>query len=179
MGIRSTPARLARRGPPDRHLSTDPQKPCNFRLTLGPISYIMLTTKCDLFRSLFVSCVKAKTPESGWLFPPSAYCPHDCDDCNNPCKLSRYHVGPHRCGARHYGRRIMRSAALSTRFVCQIFASCWKTDLQGAKNETNTLPTHTRGSGTRGGNPQSSTKTVVLRWCACAFSFPEGNGGQV
>jgi hypothetical protein len=40
-------------------------------------------------------------PESGWLFPPSAYCPHDCEFCPTPCKLSRYHVGPHTCGKRH------------------------------------------------------------------------------
>ncbi len=40
-------------------------------------------------------------PEQGYLFPPSAYCPHDCEWCTLPCKLSRYHLGPHTCGARH------------------------------------------------------------------------------
>lgn len=40
-------------------------------------------------------------PESGYLFPPSAYCPHDCECCPLPCKLSRYHLGPHTCGKRH------------------------------------------------------------------------------
>jgi|SRR5215831_18634427 len=140
----------------------------------------MLTSETVLFRHLFVTCVKPKAPESGWLFPPSSYCPHDCDDCNNPCKLSRYHVGPHRCGARHYGNRVKAAFALACGNVRKIFAGCCSNDYLRGINETNTLPTHSRGSGTRGKNPRGSAQVgVALRAGACAFSFPEGNGGQV
>jgi hypothetical protein len=73
------------------------RKSRRFPLTSRPISYIMLTIKSGYFRHLFAR----SKPESGYLFPPSAYCPHDCDDCSLPCNLSRYHVGPHTCGKRH------------------------------------------------------------------------------
>jgi len=66
-------------------------------LTSRLISYIMLTIKLGCFRPSF----SHPRPQSGWLFPPSSYCPHDCECCPLPCKLSRYHVGPHTCGKRH------------------------------------------------------------------------------
>jgi hypothetical protein len=81
--------------PPARHTYSQLSPAvCIFRLTWCPISYIMLTTKSVQFAPLWISRGKRATPESGYLFPPSAYCPADCDDCNLPCKLSRYHVGP-------------------------------------------------------------------------------------
>ena len=61
----------------------------------------MLTTKSAQFAPLWISRGKRATPESGYLFPPSADCPADCDD---------YHVGPHR-GARRTPLRIIRLPA--------------------------------------------------------------------
>jgi len=93
------------RTPSETYLSTAQLSRCIFGLTARPISYIMLTTKSIQFAPLWISRGKRATPESGFLFPPSAYCPSDCEFCNLPCKLSRYHVGTHSCGARHYPDR--------------------------------------------------------------------------
>jgi len=51
--------------------------------------------KWDSFRPPVRNLWKIKGPETGYLFPPSAYSPFDCEYCSNPCKLSRYHVGDH------------------------------------------------------------------------------------
>jgi hypothetical protein len=43
--------------------------------------------------------------------------PHDCDTCNLPCKKSRYHIGPHSCGAQaaSVSSRISRLGLLMVR----------------------------------------------------------------
>ena len=120
------------------------------RLVSPPVCILWISKGCYLL--LFR---RPKQPQSGWLFPPSTYCPHDCDTCNLPCKLSRYHVGSHRCGARHTPRRIMRiAAAFYTDFVrfsaksavefVNFFAPRWSIHFLGAINENNTFTTHPR-----------------------------------
>jgi hypothetical protein len=91
-----------------RRKNTDSRR---FPLTSRPISYIMSTRKTVSFRLVL--------PQSGWLFPPSAYCPHDCECCPLPCKLSRYHLGPHTCGKRH--SRFSTVAKLSFYLL-----ACWR-----------------------------------------------------
>src|SRR6266481_1062228 len=82
----------------------------------------MLTRIYNSFRLTF-------SRESGWLFPPSEYCPHDCDACTLPCKLSRYHLGPHTLGKGFFllcsvARKIPRGGAGSMQkldaWVCPV-----------------------------------------------------------
>lgn len=62
---------------------------------------VILCKLAEKFLSLPI--LRGRKPETGYLFPPSQYCPAECERCQNPCKLPRYHVGPHWCGYRHGG----------------------------------------------------------------------------
>jgi len=169
------------RTPSETYLSTAQLSRCIFGLTASPISYIMLTTKSVQFAPLWISRGKHATPESGFLFPPSAYCPADCEYCTLPCKLSRYHVGPHACGARHSPRR--QSPPFSSlwkvsRTLVNFLLGRWSAFFGGAINDE-TPTTDSRGFGTCAKNPESPTQSVG-RSCVCdGFFFPEGNRGQV
>src|SRR6266849_1875066 len=70
----------------------------------------------------FAPSSRGPKPLTGYLFPPSAYCPHDCEWCPLPCKLSRYHVGPHYCGGRHSARGSRFAALLSSLALCKVSA---------------------------------------------------------
>jgi hypothetical protein len=100
------PEKKQRKSPNRRseQISTAQSSIQRFLLALRLISYIMLTTKSVRFAVLWISRGKRQTPETSYLFPPSAYRPADYECCTLPCKLSRYHLGPHTCGARHSAR---------------------------------------------------------------------------